>query len=411
MSIKRRIFQALALGLLAGYGSFGMTQAVAADSRWIGPAINGFALDLYARLAANPGNLFFSPSNIETALAMTYAGARGRTADQMAMVLRLPPTGDSVHADMGAFISRLNGSADTGTARAYQLSVANALWGQTGAPFLPSFTGLLQRDYGAGLRQVDYRGNSEGARKTINDWVASQTHDKINDLIPPGVFNADTVLTLVSAIYFNGTWADKFDKRATRDAPFHISATQQVTAHLMNRSGQYGYAETDDCQVLKLDYAGDALSMIVLLPRAIDGLPRVEKGLTAEKLDGLCSGLIERKVNVSLPKFRLLWSHQLSDTLSAMGMPDAFDARADFSGMDGKRDLAISAVIHKAFVDVNEQGTEAAAATAVVMARALMIKTEPPPVFRADHPFLFLIRDEASGAILFMGRLASPDAA
>jgi serpin B len=388
--------------------SFYGGMATAAESAWIGQSDNALALDLYANLSATPGNIFFSPSCIETALAMTYAGARGQTAQQMATVLHLPP-GEAIHADLGAFIARLNGGESGSQERAYELTVANALWGQTGAHFLPDFTSLLKKDYGAGMHEVDYKQNPETARQTINAWVAAKTHDKIQNLIPPRVLTTSTRLTLTSAIYFKGTWVGKFDTKATTTDAFHLSATQSIQTPMMHRTARYAYADTDDCQILKLDYAGKALSMIILLPRTIDGLASLEKGLTSTKLAGMCDTLTEKKVIVSLPRFKLTQSLELADTLSAMGMPDAFDSAADFPGITGSRDFSISNVIHKAYVEVNEEGTEAAAATGVVMTFMSDSPPLPPEVFNANHPFLFLIRDEASGAILFMGRMAAPD--
>jgi len=405
--MRMKLFRpAIAMAVIAGSLFSGM--ATAADPAWIAQANNAFAIDLYAKLSGTPGNIFFSPSSIETALAMTYAGARGKTASQMSAVLHLQP-GDAIHTDLGDFIRRLNGDGPQAQSRGYELSVANALWGQTGAHFLPDFTSLLKTDYGAGMRAVDYKNDAEGARKMINAWAAEKTHDKIQNLIPPGVLNRSTRLTLASAIYFKGTWADPFDKDATQSHPFHLSTSQSLNTPTMQRTGDYGYAETDDCQVLKMDYSGRALSMIVLLPRKVDGLPSIEKKLTSGKLSALADLLIQKKVIVSLPKFKLTQSLELADTLASIGMPDAFNADADFSGMTGAKDFVISNVIHKAYVDVNEQGTEAAAATAVVMVAGMAFQPEAPEVFRADHPFLFLIRDESSGAILFMGRMAAPD--
>jgi len=383
--------------------------ALAADAGdWIGKANNAFGMDLYGKLAAKErGNLFFSPNSIETALTMTYAGARGNTAREMAAVLHLPADGENIHGDMGKFIDDLNGPAG-GKARGYELSVANALWGQTGYDFLPDFTALLKTDYGAGLRAVDFKQDSEGARKTINGWVEKETRDKIKDLIGPGVLTPATRLVLTNAIYFKGTWADKFEKTATQDEMFHMSANDEKNAPTMHRTGEYGYMEGEDFQALKLAYKGGELSMIVLLPRTVDGLAALEKEMPP-LIPAMSDKMLNQEVEVSLPKFRMTQEFELANVLSEMGMEDAFDRNADFSGMTGRKDVAISRVIHKAFVEVNEEGTEAAAATAVAVAAA-MARPLPPKVFRADHPFLFLIRDEKSGAILFLGRVNEPDA-
>jgi serpin B len=387
-----------------------VTTMATEEPNWIGQANNAFAMDLYAKLAAGEGgNLFFSPNSIETALTMTYAGARGDTAKQMAAVLHLPADSGTIHKDFGSFIEELNGTGtDNDKARGYELSVANALWGQTGFDFLPDFVNVLKTDYGAGLHEVDFQHNSEEARQTINAWVEKETRDKITDLIGPGVLTHLTRLVLTNAIYFKGTWADKFDKKTTQDEPFHISAGEEKKAPTMHCTASYDYMEGDDFQALKLGYAGGELSMIVLLPRSIDGLPQLEKELTLAKLSDLLGRLDNQTVVVSIPRFKLAQEFELGPVLGSMGMEDAFDGAADFSGMTGKKDFVISDVIHKAFVEVNEEGTEAAAATAVVMRTMAVARPMPPVVFRADHPFLFLIEDEKSGAILFMGRVVKP---
>jgi serpin B len=402
----------LALLCVAGYGFLGMALANAQEPDWIGQANNAFAIDLYAKLApGNSENLFFSPNSIETALAMTYAGARADTAKQMAAVLHLPPDSSTVHKDLGNFIAELNGEgAQKGNARSYQLSVANALWGQAGFHFLPDFVSLLKTNYGAGFQEVDFLHNAEAARQTINAWVEKETHDKIQNLIAPGILNPATELVLTNTIYFKGTWATPFEKKATQEQPFHISAGDEKKVPMMQRTGNYRYAEGADFKALKLPYAGYELSMIVLLPNAVGGLPQLEKELTTStKLSDFLDKFDDEKVVVSMPRFQMTDSFELGPTLISMGMEDAFGGRADFSGMTGTRKLFISNVIHKAFVDVNEQGTEAAAATAPVMGYSMAFRPQPPKVFRADHPFLFVIRDERSGAILFMGRLVEPD--
>jgi serpin B len=373
--------------------------------KWVAAANNAFAVELYAKLSPQAGNLFFSPNSLETALAMTYAGARGQTAAQMSAVLHLPQKGDALHQDLAALISELNGKGK----RSFELSVANALWGHKGYAFQPAFLKLVKDNYGAGLEDVDFA-NEPAARATINGWVEKQTHEKIKDLIPVGILNDLTRLVLTNAIYFKGTWEDQFEKKATRDQPFHISAAEQVNCSLMTRKGKYAYSESDKFQAVQLPYKGRELSMIVLLPRAVDGLPDLERELTAENAAKWLGELKQNDVIVSLPRFKVEAQFSLAPVLQSLGMKDAFSAAdADFSGMTGNRDLFITAVLHKAFVDVNEEGTEAAAASAVVMGLRGMPPREPQPkIFRADHPFIFLIRHEQSGAILFLGRLAKP---
>ena len=388
-------------------------DAAPADQVQVAEGCNRFAFDLYARLKGAEGNLFLSPYSISTALAMTYAGARGETADQMAKVLCLPASGEAVHGAYGALQKDLNAAGEGG---AFELVVANRLWGQKGFAFLPDFLALLEARYGAGLEPLDFAGATEAARQTINAWIEKQTRDKIKDLIKPGILDAATRLVLTNAIYFKGKWAEEFDKKATQDEDFFLTPEKKVAAPLMHRTADFGYLESDDLQALELPYQvargdshgrGDRLAMVVLLPTAKDGLAALEASLSADKVAEWVSKLNRREVRVALPRFKTTAEFSLAQVLAAMGMQDAFDAsRADFSGMTGAKDLFISAVVHKAFVDTNEEGTEAAAATAVVMTLSAM--PEPPPVFRADHPFLFLIRDTKTGAILFLGRIADP---
>ena len=365
-----------------------------------------FALDLYGTLRAkDEGNLFFSPYSISAALAMTYAGAHGETAAQMADLLHLPGADDAVHAAFADLAAQLEGEDP-----AYQLKIANALWGQEGEVFLDTFLDTLERCYGAGLETVDFLHAAEQARKTINAWVEKQTEDKIRDLLKPGVLDAATRLVLTNAIYFKGTWSTTFDEKRTREMPFHSASGKKTDTDFMYKKDRVRYVERDDLQAIEMTYSGDDLAMLVLLPRAIDGLPKIEDALTPTLLADWIAGLRSQEVEVFLPKFKTTSEFSLAETLAAMGAPLPFGGGADFSGMAGTRDLFISAVVHKAFVDVTEEGTEAAAATAVVMSKsaAARPRERPVPVVRADHPFLFLIRDCRTGNVLFMGRFASP---
>ena len=373
---------------------------------------NTFALALYARLQGEDGNLFFSPYSISTALAMTYAGARGRTAAQMADVLHFPvgtkPAGlnpRQLASEFGKLIKGLNAKGKEG---AYELSVANALWGQKGYGFLTEFLQLVEKHYDSRLNQVDFVGATEKARQTINAWVEKKTNDKIKNLIPKGILDSMTRLVLTNAIYFKGNWARQFEEDRTHEAPFTLTDGQKVDVAMMNQTANFSYMETEALQGLELPYVNDELSMIVLLPKELDGLGALEKSLTLDNLSEWFGKVQKREVVVSIPKFKLTSQFSLAAVLKAMGMTDAFSGNADFSGMNGRRDLAISAVIHKAYVDVNEEGTEAAAATAVTMRLTSMAPGPRPPVFRADHPFLFLIRDNQSGSLLFIGRVMNP---
>jgi serpin B len=373
---------------------------------------NKFALNLYAKLKSTEGNLFFSPYSISTALAMTYAGAKGQTARQMVDVLNFPTKSEEhkpylsqeqFHCDFGKIIKDMNAR---GTEDKYELSVANALWGQKGYEFLDEFLDLVKSNYDGGLNEVDFVEATEQARQTINMWVEEKTKDKIKELIKEGVLSSMTRLVLTNAIYFKGNWASQFDEEQTIDAPFYVSASEEIVVPMMNQKGEFGYTETGDLQALELPYVEDELSMVIVLPKAKDGIDEVEEELTEEELAGWMEKLREREVVVSIPKFKMTQELSLAEVLQSMGIVDAFTSVADFSGMNGKRDLFISAVIHKAYVDVNEEGTEAAAATAIGM--RLTAIEEPPPVFRADHPFIFIIRDKVTDSILFLGRVINP---
>jgi serpin B len=392
----------------------GVSQSSASSSVTTNPAqtkavqdSNAFAVDLYGRLRTRPGNLFFSPESISSAFAMAYAGARGQTATEMASVFHfsLPP--ERLHPAMGALLASMNAKHSN-----YELHVADALWAEQDTNFLESYLKLTQSDYGAGFHRVDFKASPEAVRGAINQWVEQQTNNKIQNLIEPGVLTTSTKLVLTNAIYFKGDWSAPFEKSNTEDGDFHLTATQTVKAPLMHRQGAYRYLNGGTFQALELPYKGDDLSMVVLLPNETEGLAALEKSMTAKAVNGWIEKLnFAPKVILTLPRFTMTQQFELSGALSEMGMPLAFRGAADFSGMTGKPEFTISAAIHKAFVDVSETGTEAAAATATVMTATAMrrIAPEPPPIFfRADHPFLFLIRDTKTGGILFMGRVADP---
>lgn len=365
-----------------------------------------FALELYSKLDRS-GNVFMSPYSISSALAMTYAGAREGTAAEMEKVLHFNQRQEGTHAAFAELQERLATAEKQG---GIQLAVANSLWPQKGYPFLPEYLKQVQAAHDSTITPLDFQGDTEGARLTINDWVADKTQDKIRDLIARGGLDALTRLVLVNAIYFKGNWASPFKAVQTAPADFFVTPAAPVQVPLMVQARKYAYAEFDDCQVVKLPYAGNGLSMVVVLPKAKDGLAALEAQLTPERLAGWREALHEQQVCVYLPKFKLTWgATKLNDPLEALGMDASFDEEtADFSGMDGRLNwLYIGLVLHKAFVEVNEEGTEAAAATAGVMKERAM-RPAAPPEFRADHPFLFLIQEEETGAILFLGRMANP---
>ncbi len=366
-----------------------------------------FAADLYARLRSEAGNVFLSPFSVQTALAMTAAGARGTTAAEMFKVLRL--WGDP-HPALGEHIAQENRNAKA-EKPAYELTVANAIWAQEGYPWRPEYLELTRKHYGAGLMPTDF-GRPEEARKRINGWVEKETRDRIKDLIPEGVIDRLTRMVLTNAIYFKSAWLVPFEKAMTTDQPFtRPNDDKSVEVPLMVQQEYVPYVEADGVQVVELPYAKGELSMVVVLPRKPDGLPEVEAGLTAEKVAGWAKAAKPTETRVFLPRFTFEWRKELVPVLKAMGMTAAFDfGKADFHGMHTSDEaLAITNVIHKAFVAVDEAGTEAAAATAVVVKRA-SAPLNGPKVFRADHPFVFLIRDNKTGATLFLGRYTGPTA-
>lgn len=388
------------------------------DKRLVAAGNNKFALELYTKLRSREGNLFFSPYSISTALAMAYAGARGETETEMAKVLHFPTVpGETVavndkfarmrfHSVFGNIVKDLNVRGRKG---GYELTVANALWGQKGYRFLEEFLELIKTNYDGQLNEIDFIRATEAARKAINVWVEKKTNNKIKNLIRKGVLSSMTRLVLTNAIYFKGNWARQFKEDRTKKTPFTLADGRKMDVAMMNQTGRFKYMETESFQGLELPYVDDELSMIILLPKEFDGLDEFEKTLTVENLSEWMDELRNREVRVSIPKFKMTSQFGLASVLKSMGMIDAFSANADFSGMNGKRDLFISAVIHKAYVDVNEEGTEAAAATAVTM-KLTSVGPTRIPVFRADHPFLFLIRDNHSGSILFIGRVMNPNA-
>lgn len=373
-----------------------------------------FALALYAKVKGGQ-NVLFSPASARIALAMTYAGAKGATAEQMAKVLALPndpKAHDAFGAILGQWQSWTTVKVPTSVEepnQPFQLRVANRLFGQKGRPFSPAYLSLLTDKYGAPLEQIDFKAAPEPARKHINEWVEDHTEKRIKDLLPANSVKSDTKLVLVNALYFKADWVQKFEKTATRDADFFVAAGSKVKAPMMNKTDHYEYAETADAQVLQMRYVGAPVAMTIVLPRAKDGLAQLEASLTPAALADWTGKLKQERVNVSLPKFKVESTFQLAETLGQLGMTDALDAgKADFSGMDGTRELFIGAVIQKTFCNVDESGTEAAAATAVMMRAGGAAPTAPPKDFTADHPFLFMIRDTKTGSLLFIGRLVKP---
>ncbi len=399
------------LALLCGMALVGLaTGARGAPGDGLDHLVEGntaFALRLYGRLPASAGNLIFSPYSISSALAMTRAGARGATAAQMDAALGWDPAATNLHASFHGLDAALEAGCLKGKV---EMSVANSLWPAKRYEFLPDFLAKLEANYRAGVEPLDYSAEAGRARSTINAWVAEKTNHKITDIIAPGALNAATRLVLVNAIYFKAAWARPFREKQTQAGDFHIQPGKTLKTPFMNQTGDFPCFENDDLQTLALPYAANRFRMVILLPRETGGLGRLEAKLTPENLKSWAPPARPQKVAVALPKFKMTRSFQLADALGEMGMADAFDSRrADFSGMDGHPHwLYISAVAHKAFIEANEAGTEAAAATAVTMRATAFSKPSEPRVFRADHPFLFLIQETTTGSILFLGRVAEP---
>lgn len=365
-------------------------------------ANNKFAFDLYSELdKSEDENIFYSPYSISAALAMTYEGAKEQTADEMKSVFHFPEK-SILRPNFAAIYNNINKGAED-----YELRTGNALWVQQDYPFLEDYTSRVEKYYSGKAANLDFVKETEKSRQTINSFIGEQTNNKIKDLIPTGFLNSMTRLVLTNAIYFKGIWEWEFDKSDTREEDFKVTPDNIVKTQMMNMDpdkARFNYADTGDLQILELPYKGDEISMLVLLPT--ENLDAIEPTLTAEKLDEYKSQMEETKLDsISLPKFEFDTKYFMKETLGALGMPTAFSEGADFSGMTGKRDLFISFVIHQAYIKVDEQGTEAAAATAVGMELTAVM---PRNVFRADHPFIFVIQEKETGNILFLGRVVDP---
>jgi serpin B len=361
-----------------------------------------FALDLYKKVSADKGNVILSPYSVSIALAMTYGGARSSTEKEMAKTLHFADN-FSVHA---SFL-KTRQSLDSLNNGKNQLLIANALWPQKDYRFLPAYFDMLKTQYGVSVSYVDYVNAAEPARKTINAWTSDNTKGKIVELIGQGSLDSDTRLVLTNAIYLKAAWEFPFDRNRTEESDFFLLSGDTIRTAYMKRTKKFRYAETEEMKVLEMPYSGRQLSMIILLPKKND-LSLIESGLSPAKLHAIINSLVEWKVVVALPKFKMDHMFSFNGTLSSMGMPSAFSPKADFSGMDGSRQLFISDVIHKAFIEVDEEGTVAAAATAVMVTKMCLTIEPEPKEFIADHPFLFIIRHNPTGTILFMGRLTKP---
>ena len=369
------------------------------------PGMNRFAAATYRQLAQTSGNLILSPFCISTAVSMLLDGARGQTAAGMAAALDQIHPGPGYHAAVAALAAELTKQANGG---GNQLAIANGLWVQQGFPLASEFEQTIRTLYQAPLTSLDFHAHADKARQEINSWTAQHTNDRIPELFAPGSMDAATRLVLTSAIYFYGKWRLPFDPSATRPEPFQLGAGRTADAKFMHQNADFLYGETPDAQILEMRYQGTPLAFDILLPKATDGLAALERSIQPEALSGWFGALTNRKVDAAIPKFRAESAFLLRDMLSRMGMADAFGAAADFSGIDGGRDLYLGVVVHKAFVDVSEAGTEAAAATGAAV-HFMAMRRQETAIFRADHPFAFFIRDTTSGVILFEGRLVQPN--
>uniref|UniRef100_A0A8C5MNN0 Leukocyte elastase inhibitor n=1 Tax=Leptobrachium leishanense TaxID=445787 RepID=A0A8C5MNN0_9ANUR len=369
-----------------------------------------FSFDLYAKLNENnpQGNIFFSPVSISVALAMVSLGARGKTATQLSRALHFDGVED-LHPNFRKLIAEINKKGEL----SYVLNTANRLFGEKTFNFLPDFISSVQKLYSADLGTVDFLADSENARQNINNWVSKQTKEKIPELLAKGSVNGNTKLVLVNAIYFKGDWAEKFNAQETTEKPFRLNKNNQTLVKMMYQKKKFPftYIPEINCRILELPYAGHELSMVIILPENIEddttGLQKLEKELTLEKFQEWTRsenmGPID--VHVHLPRFKLEDSYELKPVLSSLGIEDLFSAGvADLSGMSGSKDLFLSEVVHKSFVEVNEEGTEAAAASAGIAALCMLMEED----FNADHPFVFFIRHNPTSSILFFGRYVSP---
>jgi serpin B len=373
------------------------TGATAEGIASVVEANNRFAFEFYEQIDSED-NVFFSPYSISVAFAMLYEGANGQTAEEIKDVFQYPEDDLTRRSSFASIYNEIN-KRD----KEYKLSTANALWAQKDYQFLQSYLDTIKNRYGGNTTNLDFVRETEKSRQTINNWVEERTNDKIKDIIPPGVLNDMTRLVLTNAIYFKGDWVIKFDKKRTSKQDFKITEDNVVQVDMMAMTGEkarFNYTETEDLQILELPYKGKEISMLVLLPK--ENLDNVS--LDAEKLAEYRNNLQERDINVYLPKFTFETKTDLNKILIDMGMPTAFSLDADLSGMDGTQNLFVTKAIHQAFVEVNEEGTEAAAATAIVVGFKGIMTNE----FRADHPFMFIIQQRDTGNILFMGKVVDP---
>ncbi|MFH1209693.1 MAG: serpin family protein [archaeon] len=373
-------------------------------------ANNQFAIDLYSRYKSKDENIFFSPYSISSALTMTYEGAKGNTAQEMQQVLHLTSDKNAIRSSFAEIYNNLNKED-----KPYKLSTANALWAQEDYPFIEDYFNTINEYYGGGVTNLDFKTDTEESRQTINNWVEDNTNGKIKDIIPKGILSDMTRLVLTNAVYFKANWSDQFDVEITRDGIFRLNSGQNKEVEMMHKTSYFNYGETDNLQILEMPYLGDELSMLIILPKE-NNIGEIENIFTINNLKDWKDNMKNEEVVVALPKFKFETKYFMAEDLKEMGMPTAFKyPDADFTGMSPPTvmspngELYIDEVIHQTFVEVAEYGTEAAAATVVEMKSGSSgPPPEPPKVFNADHPFIFIIQEKSTGNMLFVGRVIDP---
>lgn len=368
-------------------------------------ACNLFALEMFNELAKEDENVFFSPWCLNVALSMTYEGARGETAKEIESVLHLVQNDTARRLSFSEIDKRIRSDNPD-----YVFALASSLWADSGLPIHPEYSELVEYFYHAQASNVDFKAAPENARQTINSWVENRTHSKIKGLVPSGYINSLTRLVLANAVYFNATWSKQFDREITRDGQFTTETGETVTVPMMRRideGARFEYMKTDEVEMLQMPFKGEGLLMTVILPKEHE-LAALESSLTLDDIHRWKKSLREERVDVYLPRFRIKSSYFLSDCLANLGMPEAFEKTANFTGISAAGGLFINEVIHQAYVDINEEGAEASAATAVMIGETASRDAEVASVFRADHPFLFMIEDKETGCMLFMGKVGNP---
>ncbi|MCK4666622.1 serpin family protein [Candidatus Dependentiae bacterium] len=404
--MKKVLFIFLVFTLALNLFAFGASEQSNSNAKFE-ELISGnsqFAIDMFLKITESKKvdeNIFFSPFSISTALGMTYAGARGTTAQEMAKALHFTLSQKDLHPLISDLLAEINKGGD-----AYSLVTVNALWGQTGYPFNKEFKDLIKKYYDGGFKEVDFAGAIEKSRKIINDWVEKNTKHKIKDLLHKGDITPLTRLVLTNAIYFKGSWEEEFDKKLTSEEKFYTESKKSIKVDMMHKIAKFNYFEGKDFQTVELPYKGDKLSMMIILPTDRDGIKDLEKQFTLKNLNTWRNNLRKEKINLSIPKFTINTRYYMKEYFKKLGMKLAFTNGADLSGIEPQKELYIYKIIHQAFVEVNEEGTEAAAATAVVV--NLKSVPRPIPKFTADHPFIFLIIYKPNNSILFLGEVVNP---